>query len=398
MEPRMTLPDLKRIATCALVLGTLVESVRADTPEAMLIEAGEVLELPLHAPLAAFTSPAMNLAASEVGSSRLVKGAPYSAEAVSEATQTLMDGNKIQRRAVQRLARDGEGRTRVERLKRDGSVESVMINDVVAGKRYWLLPEKKRAVELASGSGFAAPMRLAPVAPGAPATPAPPAAAAPSAPVPPAPPPPQPPTPPPSMTGEEARSWAEEMRRWARDFTARWREEQATHAEARVFHDPDGAPRVIVKRTSVGEDDARSVDVDVVRVIESANEGGEAAAAAIAAIPPVPLAAGPTGQGVTTALGTKAFDRVRADGSRTTWTIPAGKIGNEKPIDVISERWYSPELLLVVSSRYFDPRRGETTYRLTGLKRGEPDPSLFQIPADYERRPNRAKREERGRN
>jgi hypothetical protein len=302
-----------------------------------------------------------------------------------------MDGNKIQRRAVQRLARDGEGRTRVERMKPDGSVESVMINDVVAGKRYWLLPDKKRVVELASG-GFATPMRLAPVAPAAPLAPAAPVAQpAPVA-------PPTPPKPVPSMTGDEARSWAEEMRRWAREFSSRLRMEHAgADADAHAFRDSDGNTRVIVKQAR-GDGDGRSMDVDVVRVIESANDATEAATAAIAAIPPVPLAGGPAGQGVTIALGSKDFDRVRADGSRTTWTIAAGKIGNEKPIDVISERWYSPELLLVVSSRYFDPRRGETTYRLTGLKRGEPDASLFQVPADFERRPTRSRHNERGKN
>ncbi|HYS13805.1 MAG TPA: hypothetical protein VEN28_10875, partial [Burkholderiaceae bacterium] len=343
----------------------------------------------------ALTSPAMNFAASELGTSRLVKGAPYSAEAISESTQVLMDGNKIQRRAAQRLARDGEGRTRVERLRRDGTVESVTINDVVAGKRYWLLPDKKRVVELGLG-GSVAPMRLAPMPP---ATPAPSTPAAPRAqPAPPA--SPAPPAPPPSMSGEEARTWAEDMRRWARDFTSRWRAEQtsADDVDMRLVHDQDATGRVIVKRVRGTDGEPRSVDVDVVRVIESANNSNEAATAAIAAIPPVPLVAGPTGQGVTTALGSKEFDRIRADGSRTTWTIPAGKIGNEKPIDVVSERWYSPELLLVVSSRYFDPRRGETTYRLTGLKRGEPDASLFQVPADFERRPTRLKHEERGRN
>ena len=205
------------------------------------------------------------------------------------------------------------------------------------------------------------------------------------------------------MTGEEARTWAEEMRHWAREFTARWRMEQANagDADARVFRDQDGTGRVLVRQTHSSDDGERSVDVDVVRVIESASDASEAATAAIAAIPPVPLAIGPAGQGVTTTLGSKEFDRVRADGSRTTWTIPAGKVGNEKPIEVVSERWFAPELLLVVSSRYFDPRRGETTYRLTGLKRTEPDPSLFQVPADYEKRSKREKREgreERGRN
>ena len=389
-----TLPDVKRLATHTLLVIAVVGAgpVRADTPEAMVMEVPDVFEVPLPVPLAALTSPGMSFVTSEVGTSRLVKGAPYSAEAVSEATQVLMDGNRIQRRSVQRLARDSEGRTRVERLKRDGTVESVMINDVVAGKRYWLLPDKKRVVELAH-SGYVPPMRFAPVAPTPAATPAPAAPLAPPA-------PPAPPTPPPSMTGEEARSWGEDMRRWARDFTARWRAEQASaqEGETRVFRDHDGTGRVIIKHARGGDGDARSVDVDVVRVIESANDASEAATAEIAAIAPVPVMGGPSGQGVTTALGSKDFDRVRADGSRTTWTIAAGKIGNEKPIEVVSERWYAPDLLLVVLSRYFDPRRGETTYRLAGLKRGEPDASLFQVPADYERRPTRAKRDDGGKN
>jgi hypothetical protein len=336
--------------------------------------------------MAALTSPAMNFAASEVGTSRLVKGAPYTAEAVSESTQVLMDGNRIQRRSVQRLARDGQGRTRVEKLKRDGTVESVLINDVVEGKRYWLIPDRKRVVELAFGGH--APLAVVPVAPATPVPPSPAAQPTPAA----------PPTPPPSMTGEEARSWAEEMRRWARDFTARMRMEHTSAQDEHTrFVREDGTGRVILKQKSKADDGERVVDVDVVRVIEPAHGAADAATAAIAAMPPMPLAIGPAGQGVTTALGSKDFDRVRADGSRTTWTIAAGKIGNEKPIDVVSERWFAPDLLLVVSSRYFDPRRGETTYRLTNLKRGEPEASLFQVPADYEKRP-RGRREERGKN
>lgn len=376
-------------ALLLLIAVLAAQPVRADTPVAAVGDGPNLFDPPLPVPLAALTSPAMSFVTSEAGTSRLVKGAPYSAEAVSESTQVLMDGNRIQRRSVQRLSRDGEGRTRVERLKRDGSVESVMINDVVAGKRYWLLPDKKRVVELSRG-GFVSPMRLAPVAPAPPVPPVAPATAA----------PPAPPAPPPSMSGEEAGSWAEEMRRWARDFTARWRAEDvgAQPGETRVFRDEDGTGRVIIKHARSVDGDARTVDVDVVRVVEAANDAAEAATAEIAAIAPVPLMAGPAGQGVTTPLGSKEFDRVRADGTRTTWTIAAGKIGNEKPIEVISERWYSPDLLLVVSSRYFDPRRGETTYRLTGLKRGEPDAGLFQVPADYERKPPRARREERNRN
>ena len=66
--------------------------------------------------------------------------------------------------------------------------------------------------------------------------------------------------------------------------------------------------------------------------------------------------------------------------------IPAGEIGNEKPIVVTSERWFSPELHVVVFAKTSDPRAGETTYRLTNVKKGEPSAELFKIPADYRTR------------
>jgi hypothetical protein len=64
-------------------------------------------------------------------------------------------------------------------------------------------------------------------------------------------------------------------------------------------------------------------------------------------------------------------------------TIPAGAIGNDKAIAIVSERWFSPELQVVVASTHHDPRFGETTYRLTGIVRGEPEKSLFEVPSDY---------------
>ena len=82
-------------------------------------------------------------------------------------------------------------------------------------------------------------------------------------------------------------------------------------------------------------------------------------------------------------LGKQFMEGVEADGTRTTFTIPAGQIGNELPISVVSERWYSPELKALVMSRQSDPRFGETTYRLTNIARGEPSPSLFEVPSDF---------------
>ena len=85
----------------------------------------------------------------------------------------------------------------------------------------------------------------------------------------------------------------------------------------------------------------------------------------------------------TESLGRQTIEGVVADGTRTTLTIPAGQMGNEAAIQVVSERWYSAELQTVVLSKHSDPRVGETVYRLANVSRAEPSPMLFQAPADY---------------
>jgi hypothetical protein len=82
-------------------------------------------------------------------------------------------------------------------------------------------------------------------------------------------------------------------------------------------------------------------------------------------------------------LGTQVIDGVSCTGTRETRTIAAGAIGNERPLEIISETWKSPELKVVVLSKHSDPRFGETVYQLTDIKRSEPDASLFQVPSDY---------------
>ncbi|HEY5618522.1 MAG TPA: hypothetical protein VIK60_11295 [Vicinamibacterales bacterium] len=82
-------------------------------------------------------------------------------------------------------------------------------------------------------------------------------------------------------------------------------------------------------------------------------------------------------------LGTRDIEGVKAEGTRTTVTIPAGAIGNVAPIEMVSERWYSPELRTVILSRRSDPRFGETTYRLENIVRTEPPSELFQVPSDF---------------
>jgi len=82
-------------------------------------------------------------------------------------------------------------------------------------------------------------------------------------------------------------------------------------------------------------------------------------------------------------LGKQVIEGVEAEGTRSTLTIPAGEIGNERAIEIVSERWYSPELQTVVMTRHSDPRFGETTYKLANISRTEPDRSLFELPAGY---------------
>jgi hypothetical protein len=85
----------------------------------------------------------------------------------------------------------------------------------------------------------------------------------------------------------------------------------------------------------------------------------------------------------TESLDTQVVEGVSCEGQRITRTIPAGAIGNERPIEMVVETWESPELHLLVMKKRTDPRVGETVYRLTDIKRGEPDASLFQVPSGY---------------
>ncbi len=83
-------------------------------------------------------------------------------------------------------------------------------------------------------------------------------------------------------------------------------------------------------------------------------------------------------------LGEQVIEGVLARGVRETRTIPAGAIGNERPIEVVTEQWYSDELEALMVRRTSDPRFGETVYRLVGVVQGEPSPELFEVPEDYD--------------
>ena len=82
-------------------------------------------------------------------------------------------------------------------------------------------------------------------------------------------------------------------------------------------------------------------------------------------------------------LPDRQIEGVLASGLRRTTTIAAGAIGNERPITVVSEEWTSPELQVLVLTDFTDPRTGRSTYKLLKINRLDPDPTLFQVPADY---------------
>jgi len=217
---------------------------------------------------------------------RVVKNAPYSADIVTETTQTLADGNHIRQSSTAKVYRDTEGRTRREQslnalrslAPSSNLPQVVFINDPVAGFNYALNPQNRTATK----SAWARPGR-----------------------------------------GGQAQSSSQPM--------ARLRQQSA-----------NGSPAI-------------------------AGRWGHGAAGTL-----TPLS-----------LGRQTIEGVPADGTRTTMTIAAGQWGNEQPIQIVTERWYSPDLQMVVLSKRTDPRMGETVTRLANISRVEPPSSLFEPPADY---------------
>jgi hypothetical protein len=228
---------------------------------------------------------------------KVVKGAPYSAEEVTETRQTLADGNHITRKSSALVYRDGQGRTRREQslesighlgLQSQEPLKTITINDPASGVNYILDAATRTARKLPAADV----MMHAPSADQVP-------------------------------------------------------NEQVFERRVAIAGPPGSADmphttavRVLIRHTDTGD----------------ANKE---------------------------ALGKQVIEGIEAEGARVTVTTPAGQLGNELPIQTISESWYSPKLQTVVLSKQSDPRMGETTFRLTKVELGEPAPSLFEVPADY---------------
>jgi len=76
-------------------------------------------------------------------------------------------------------------------------------------------------------------------------------------------------------------------------------------------------------------------------------------------------------------------ERTDASVPSASITIPAGREGNDQPFEIVSEKWYSPDLQVLIMSKHSDPRIGDTIYRLANINRGEPSRTLFDAPSDF---------------
>jgi hypothetical protein len=259
--------------------------------------------------------------ASESFGGKVVKGAPYSGEAVTETIQTLSDGNRIVNRMTSSVYRDSEGRTRRDQsLKGLGifgageePLQTIFINDPVAGVTFTLDSRSKTAHKSVPFTfEFHKKLDKAGTV----------------------------------ISGVEGQKFEFKVERGA----------VATGSMIMTAPGPGMA----------------HPDLDQLRA-----EAGSAGTFVFKTKP------GANPNEVKEQLGKQTIEGVEAEGTRTTVTIPAGEIGNERPIEIVSERWYSPELQLVVMTRHSDPRFGETTYKLTNINRTEPAKSLFEVPSDY---------------
>jgi hypothetical protein len=140
----------------------------------------------------------------------------------------------------------------------------------------------------------------------------------------------------------------------------------------------------------------RAGDAEEQRVLLDRAMAEKAAAMARGGDPGIVVARGGALEKVPeTALEHRTIEGIAVEGRSVSKTIPAGEIGNERPITIVNEEWTSPELKVLVMTHHSDPRSGESTYQLTNIVRGEPDATLFAVPAGYEIRETGVRREQK---
>jgi len=81
-------------------------------------------------------------------------------------------------------------------------------------------------------------------------------------------------------------------------------------------------------------------------------------------------------------LGSQILNGLDLIGTRETQTINPRAVGSDRPIVVVKEFWYSPQLGVNVLTTRDDPRSGKEVFTVTDIRWGEPDPLLFALPAN----------------
>lgn len=287
----------------------------------------------------------------EISSNKGVKNSPFSADAVSESVQIFADGNRIVRSSTSKMYRNSEGRFRQEITGGTGGMfgsfysfgDGISVFNPMGGSFALDVGAKvARVFEGVAGQGISI-----------------------------------------AATAPVLAAKAVEATKLS----------PAVRAEIEALKGQGNIDTKSLSPASRAEIDKMKVEMDKVRA--SADEIKVAAshmATTISAGVATTIGSGmsmfapsPKWETRTEELGEQNIEGVSARGTRTITTIPAGAIGNERAIETVYEKWYSPELQMVVLSRHTDPRFGEQTYRLTNINRSEPDSSLFQVPSGYKK-------------
>ncbi|MGZ5198146.1 MAG: hypothetical protein ACXWC4_00080 [Telluria sp.] len=278
---------------------------------------------------------------------KTITNAPYSAQEVMERQQTLADGNQIVNTTTSMSYRDSQGRVRDEHRDRKGELTTITITDPVANLTWVLHPKDKTATRMQGGNAARAAAEAARAA------------------------------------AEASRAGAEAGRAAAAAARARIDELRKEGKLPAVEHGPDGS-EIIVKRVQRDNAEGMQHIQENVRII--AKEMTETRMRELSSLGPMLASVGDfrwAGKATTKDLGTRDIAGVKAQGKLRSYEIPAGEIGNAKPIVVSDESWWSPDLQITVYSKHSDPRSGDNIYRVDNLKRDEPAAALFTVPSDY---------------
>lgn len=272
---------------------------------------------------------------------KTVKNAPYSAEVITENQQKLADGNLISSKVSMLTYRDSQGRTREEIRDAKGEVRTIIIHDPEVG-RIILNPKSKTAVKMMSTAPLKDGSKMASA----------------------------------NVTENVTKS-------------ADGRE--VIELKLAGEGDKQGERHVVVRRITKSADGKvlagdveKNMTVDIRgpelgRNMEMQLGGAMFDTSFTRIFSDAKWAA----KRQTKTLGSRDFDGIKAEGKNVSYEIPAGEIGNAKPIIVNDESWTSPDLQITVYSKHSDPRSGERVYRLSNVNRDEVPASMFTVPSDY---------------